>query len=947
MKRHATSKSLALLTLFLILLLSSRADACASIPAGLVSWWRGTGNVNDALGGNHGTLEEGTSLVSPGFVGEAFSFDGVDDYVNIPDAPSLDIFFDFTVEAWVMPTQAKQHRVITKWGSNGFRTFSVEIEADGALAFHTSGDGSTISTVRTAPGAVPVGLWTHIACVHRGNLFGQKLVYINGTSVPLTQVGAAPILLFVSPSPVRLGRNFNEPIGSFSFQGLLDEVSIYNQALSTSAISFIEFNGIFGKCPPCVVADFSASTLAGFAPLPVTFTDFSTAGPSAMYAWDFDGDGITDSTNPNPSFTYMAPGTYDVSLEVTDTCGLSRASATIQVTDPTPVVSCTVDPLAGTVTVDWSASSVAFNSVEVLIDGLSAGLFTGVTDATVPLGPPGVHEVCVAGATGTSTDTGCCSVDYAWNIASGVLPDETCMPWTVFLSGGSTAQTTATHMALSTTTTGDDAEIRQAVTAPDTWVIEARMQLISGSSATANRAPASIVFNAGPLTGNMLNIDHDEIFLLSDCSTAAPAAIVDTNDAFHTYRIEVRGNTIEVYYDNGPTPVLTSTTFTEASPDCFFGSPFLRIGDTAGAAQGESHWEYLAHNGGQPYLPTNPATASSLACVVGSGCVITATWINDSRVSDVVITLDGAEVYNGPAIESFDTAPVALGSHELCIVGVSECGPLSDPVCCTVDVLAPAAATNLACQVVSGCIIDATWTNDADIADISIAIDGMDVYNGPAIDSFVSAALPLGSHELCVVGTNSCGNDTTSACCTVDIVAPAAATGINCQVVSGCTIDATWTNDPSIADVSITIDGMEVYSGPAIDNFMSASLASGSHELCVVGTDACGNDTSPTCCNVTCGTFTRGDCNADATFNIADPVRALTFLFPSMPPATPVDCEDACDCNDDEVLNIADPVCMLNALFGMVATPPPAPFPACGADPAGSALGCNSFPPCP
>jgi PGF-pre-PGF domain-containing protein len=66
------------------------------------------------------------------------------------------------------------------------------------------------------------------------------------------------------------------------------------------------------------VADFSASVTAGTAPLTVLFTDASTGDPTA-WAWAF-GDGTT-STEQNPIYTYLAAGTYTVSLRVTNEDG--------------------------------------------------------------------------------------------------------------------------------------------------------------------------------------------------------------------------------------------------------------------------------------------------------------------------------------------------------------------------------------------------------------------------------------------------------------------------------------------------------------------------------------------------------------------------------------------------------------------------------------------------
>lgn len=67
--------------------------------------------------------------------------------------------------------------------------------------------------------------------------------------------------------------------------------------------------------PIRVSAEFSASPISGDAPLTVQFTDEST-GKVTDWAWDFDGDGTVDSTEQNPSHTYIKPGKYTVSLSV-------------------------------------------------------------------------------------------------------------------------------------------------------------------------------------------------------------------------------------------------------------------------------------------------------------------------------------------------------------------------------------------------------------------------------------------------------------------------------------------------------------------------------------------------------------------------------------------------------------------------------------------------------
>ncbi|MCK5941092.1 MAG: PKD domain-containing protein, partial [Planctomycetes bacterium] len=90
------------------------------------------------------------------------------------------------------------------------------------------------------------------------------------------------------------------------------------------------FNGLTGSLgrvwiyttPPAgLFASFSASPSTGASPLSVTFTDTSfTSDPGGVtsWAWDFDGDGVIDSTNSTDTFVYPACGSYDVTLTVTD-----------------------------------------------------------------------------------------------------------------------------------------------------------------------------------------------------------------------------------------------------------------------------------------------------------------------------------------------------------------------------------------------------------------------------------------------------------------------------------------------------------------------------------------------------------------------------------------------------------------------------------------------------
>ncbi|WP_321428976.1 PKD domain-containing protein [uncultured Methanolobus sp.] len=79
--------------------------------------------------------------------------------------------------------------------------------------------------------------------------------------------------------------------------------------------------GIYAFCDPAKppVASFISDITSGDVPLPVSFTDTSERAES--WSWDFDSDGVVDSTEQNPKHTYVTPGTYTVTLTVSNTGG--------------------------------------------------------------------------------------------------------------------------------------------------------------------------------------------------------------------------------------------------------------------------------------------------------------------------------------------------------------------------------------------------------------------------------------------------------------------------------------------------------------------------------------------------------------------------------------------------------------------------------------------------
>jgi hypothetical protein len=215
---------------------------CDPEPLGMVSWWRAENNGLDSIGTNNGALVGNTAFVQ-GEVGQAFVFDGNNSAVNVGPAGSLQLQ-DFTVECWIKRANANQvtgdptrDAVFFSFGSGGYG-FGLNFASRPLLS-----KIDVNSEFPSAPVTVTDTNWHHMAVTKSGS---TVVFYVDG--VPYAAPPYTDTFTFTTNAAVGA-----EPRGanvSNSFWGTVDELSVYNRALTANEILHIYFADSAGKCPP-------------------------------------------------------------------------------------------------------------------------------------------------------------------------------------------------------------------------------------------------------------------------------------------------------------------------------------------------------------------------------------------------------------------------------------------------------------------------------------------------------------------------------------------------------------------------------------------------------------------------------------------------------------------------------------------------------------------------
>ena len=219
------------------------AFSVASAPgAGLVAAYgfnEGTGTtITDGSGNGHTGTIAGAAWTTQGRFGNALSFDGVNDWVTVTSTALLNLSTAMTLEAWVFPTTTSGVRdILIKEGTGAdiynlyARNWRGQPEANVLVG----------GTNRTAEGAaLPANTWTHVAGTYDGTTLR---LFVNG--LPAASIAASGSIA-TSSGVLRIGGN--SLWGEF-FQGTIDEIRVYNRALTQAEIQADLTTPVGGSTP--------------------------------------------------------------------------------------------------------------------------------------------------------------------------------------------------------------------------------------------------------------------------------------------------------------------------------------------------------------------------------------------------------------------------------------------------------------------------------------------------------------------------------------------------------------------------------------------------------------------------------------------------------------------------------------------------------------------------
>ncbi len=578
-----------------------------------------TVNVSDAAG-NTATTHNSTSFTSLNSTGvnNTLDFDGVDDYVSIPDNSTLDFTTAMTVELWMKPDNfSKTWEAIVTKGDNSWR---IHRNADEDKVNFAINNTSLTNFSVTSTSTITDGVWYHVVGVYTGS---QLEIYINGILENTTSVSTT---INNSSYNVCIGENLQAT--GRQFNGQIDEVRIWSDVRTSSEITasmnteltgsetnlvaYYQFNETSGSVAAEGVNNYDGTLVNMASEDWVTANWQDITAPTAVFS------SATDNVGSVTGALSSGDTTDDTALVLS---GTNESSGTVQVYNgSTSLGAASISGTTWTYTATIAdATTYLFNVKETDIAGNTSDAtsnFTVVGDLTAPTAVFSTATDNVGSVTGA--------------LSSGDTTDDTALVLSGTNESASTVQVYNGSTSLGAATiSGTTWSYTATIAAATTYLFNVTETDIAGNTSDAT----SNFTVVGDFTAPTIAVTAAEVSdgdTSSDASLSLTFTISETTTNFVVGDITVTGGTLSSFTGSGTIYTATFTPSTAGATTIDVSSAtFTDAIGNANTAASQFNWLYE--------IPVPSITSfSPTTGAVGSSVTISGTNFNATAANNIV-----------------------------------------------------------------------------------------------------------------------------------------------------------------------------------------------------------------------------------------------------------------------------------------------------------------------
>jgi gliding motility-associated-like protein len=367
----------------------TKAQLPTNLKDGLVGYYPFCGNANDESGNGVNGVVSGATLTADRFgnTNSAYNFNGTNNYITIANVASNTFTSTFSISVWIKPAagygsgsspNGNQNQVVSKWGYGGVNNAAYSLGVDqSGYAFTGVHNGSVSSSAYSTPTTLAINNWHHLVSTLSG---GILKLYVNNVLVKT-------ITNSVNSQNSRYTLDIaREALGNYGyFKGVIDDIQIYNRALTACEVTQIYTSTSTGFTTPAILT---------FNPLPTqsslcgSLMTLNAGAGFTSYLWNT---GATSQTiTATTSGEYRVTVTNASGCNASDTINVSIVKADILQSDQT-ICSNTPFTLSVNSYASQSAKTIDFDNVGIAaldVTGGTASLITGLSGNGLSISRP-------------------------------------------------------------------------------------------------------------------------------------------------------------------------------------------------------------------------------------------------------------------------------------------------------------------------------------------------------------------------------------------------------------------------------------------------------------------------------------------------------------------------------------------------------------------------------